>query len=122
MPARIEGYITIEASDYDDQLEIHADANDIYEIMECNSIGIEEVMECFDYQKPEIGLDDIQLYLNTVADHDDLAEVVSWCIKRFTSDFSATFNQMVDNRRDADQAKAEIKVLTATPVSDERRI
>ena len=119
MPARIEGYLTIDAGDYSDDLEIIADADDIYEIMEANQIHIDEVMELYE-AKTEIGLADIQLYLNTVADHDDLAEVVGWCISRVKSDFSNTFNQMVDSRRDADQAKAEIKVLTATPVSERR--
>ena len=36
MPARLEGYITVDVSDYADEIEIHADADDIAEIMDAN--------------------------------------------------------------------------------------
>ena len=110
MPARIEGYITIDVSDYADELEIHADADDIADIMDANHIDIEEMMDHFDI-KPEIMLTDIKRYIEDVCDHQDLIKIVNCCMSRFTSDYNATFSQMVDNRREADQAKAELKVV-----------
>ena len=37
------------------------------------------------------------------------------------SDYNSTFSQMVENRREADQAKAENKVLTGGPSVSEIR-
>ncbi len=121
MPARFEGYITIDASDYADEIEIHADADDIAEIMDANNIDIDDMMEYLDIQHAT-SLNDVECYIKDVCDHDDLVRVVNVCMNRFLVDYNATFNQMVENRRDADQAKAEIKVLTATPVSEVRSI
>lgn len=114
MPARIDGYITVDVSDYADELEINADTDDIAEIMDANNIDMNDMMEYFDI-KPEILLKDIERYIQDVCDHDDLSRIVNCCMNRFMVDYSATFNQMVENRREADQAKAENKVLTGGP-------
>jgi hypothetical protein len=120
MPARIEGYISIDVSEFADELEIHADADDIAEIMDANNIDMDEMMEYFDIT-PEIMLTDIKRYIEDVCDHQDLIKIVNCCMSRFTSDYNATFNQMVDNKREADQAKAEIKVMTGGPHVSEIR-
>ena len=122
MPARIEGYITIDASDYTDELEIHADAYDIAQIMDYNEVSIESLMQEFDIkQQAEITLEDVDRYIQEEADHEDIAGIVSVCIKRLTSDYSITFNQMVESRRALDQARAEAKVLTGGPHVSEIR-
>ena len=120
MPARIDGYITVDVSDYADELEINADTDDIAEIMDANNIDMNDMMEYFDI-KPEILLADINRYIEDVCDHDDLVKIVNWCMRRFTGDYSATFTEMVNNRREADQAKAELKVLTGGPNVSEIR-
>ena len=120
MPARIEGYISIDVSDFADELEIHADADDIAEIMDANNIDMDEMMEYFDIT-PEIALIDIKRYIEDVCDHNDLVKIVNCCLARFTSDYNATFSQMVENRDQADKAKAELKVLTGGPNVSEIR-
>ena len=120
MPAIFGGYITVDVSDYQDEIEIHADADDIAEIMDANNIDMDEMMEYFDI-KPEIMLVDIKRYIEDVCDHEDLVKIVNCCMTRFTSDYNATFTQMVENRREADQAKAENKVLTGGPNVSEIR-
>ena len=45
MPARIEGYITVDVADCSDELEINCDAEDIVELMDQNCISIEEMMD-----------------------------------------------------------------------------
>ena len=120
MPARIDGYISIDVSDYADELEINADADDIAEIMDANNIDMDDMMEYFDI-KPEIMLTDIKRYIEDVCDHQDLIKIVNCCMSRFTSDYNATFNQMVENRREADQAKAEVKVMQGGPHVSEIR-
>ena len=120
MPARIDGYIQIDVSDYADEIEIHADADDIAEIMDANNIDMDEMMEYFDI-KPEIMLTDIKRYIEDVCDHQDLIKIVNCCMSRFTSDYNSTFNQMVENRREADQAKAEVKVMQGGPHVSEIR-
>ena len=117
---RVEGYITIDVSDYYDEIEIHADADDIAEIMDANNIDMDEMMEHFDI-KPEIMLVDIKRYIEDVCDHQDLIKIVNCCLTRFTTDYDSTFSQMVENRREADQAKAENKVLTGGPNVSEIR-
>ncbi len=122
MPARVDGYITIDVADYADELEINADADDIAEIMDANSVTIEEVMEYFDVKpRDETALEDVDRYIQEVADHEDIAGIVSVCIKRLTNDFDITFNQMVENSRALDQARAEAKVLTGGPHVSEIR-
>lgn len=110
MPARIEGYITIDASDYLDELEICADPDDIAQIMDSNNLDMDDMMDYFDIKK-EVLLTDVTQYIREVCDHDDLIKVINVCLNRFKDDFSNTFVQMVENRREADQAKSEIKVL-----------
>ena len=108
MPARVNGYISVDVSDYWDELEIHADADDIAEIMDANNVDMDDMMEHYGI-KPDILLVDVKRYIEEVCDHSDLVKIVNCCLSRFTSDYNATFNQMVDNKRLADQAKAELK-------------
>ena len=117
MPARIEGYITVDVSDYADEIEIHADADDIADIMDANNIDIDEMMEYLDVQHAT-SLNDVERYITDVCDHDAVIKVVNVCMKRFLVDYQTTFSQMVENARDADQAKAKIELLTTTPASE----
>lgn len=112
MPARVEGYITVEVdvSDYGDDISIIADPDDVAEIMDSNNLDMDDMMDYFDIKK-EVLLTDVTQYIREVCDHDDLIKVINVCLNRFKDDFSNTFVQMVENRREADQAKSEIKVL-----------
>jgi hypothetical protein len=122
MPARIEGYITIDASDYQDEIEIHADADDIAEIMDANNIDMDDMMEYFDVKpQGETALEDVDRYIQEVADHEDIVGIINVCIKRITTDYSLVFNDMVSYRKDLDQARAEAKVLTGGPHVSEIR-
>jgi hypothetical protein len=120
MPARIEGYITVDVSDYAVELEIHADPDDIAEIMDANNIDMDDMMEYFDVSK-EVRVSDIENAITDGCDHDDLSRIVNACMNRLMADYNFTFNQMVENRREADQAKAEAKVLTGGPHVSEIR-
>ena len=42
-------------------------------------------------------------------------------MNRLMADYNATFNEMVENRREADQAKAEVKVMQGGPHVSEIR-
>jgi glycine/serine hydroxymethyltransferase len=119
MPARLEGYITIDASDYQDEIEIHADADDIAQIMDDNNIDMDEMMEYFDV-KPDITLSSISHYIQDCM-HDDLIRIVNACMNRLMADYNLTFNKLVESRREADQFKAEGKVLTGGPHVSEVR-
>ena len=111
MPARVEGYISVDVSDYSDELEIFADADDIAELMEFNNIDIQEMIDHFDHNQ-DVDMSAVENYITDVCDHDDLVVIINMCLTRFKSDYSSTFSQMVENRDQADQAKAELKVLT----------
>jgi hypothetical protein len=122
MPARVEGYITVDVSDYCDELEIHADPDDIAEIMDANNIDMDDMMEYFDVKpKGETSSEDVDRYIQEVADHEDIAGIINVCIKRIATDYSLVFNDMVAYRRDLDQARAEAKVLTGGPHVSEIR-
>ena len=122
MPARLEGYITIDASDWQDEIEIHADADDIAQIMDDNSIDMDEMMEYFDVKpKGETLSEDVDRYIQEVANHDNITRIINVCIKRIAADYSIVFNDLRAYRRDLDQAKAEAKVLTGGPHVSEVR-
>ena len=120
MPARLEGYLTVDVSDYQDEIEIHADADDIAEIMENNNVPIEEMIEYFDHIQ-DVNLATVENYITDVCDHDDLMKIVNCCLERFRADYRATFNQMCDNQSKYEQAVAENKVLTGGPNVSEIR-
>jgi hypothetical protein len=122
MPARLEGYITIDVSDWQDEIEIHADADDIAQIMDDNNIDMDEMMEYFDVKpKGETLSEDVDRYIQEVADHDNITRIINVCIKRIAADYSIVFNDLRAYRRDLDQAKAEAKVLTGGPHVSEIR-
>jgi hypothetical protein len=122
MPARLEGYITIDVSDWQDEIEIHADADDIAQIMDDNNIDMDEMMEYFDVKpKGETLSEDVDRYIQEVADHDNITRIINVCIKRIAADYSIVFNDLRAYRRDLDQAKAEAKVLTGGPHVSEVR-
>ena len=122
MPARLEGYITIDVSDWQDEIEIHADADDIAEIMDANNIDMDEMMEYFDVKpKGETLSEDVDRYIQEVANHDNITRIINVCIKRIAADYSIVFNDLRAYRRDLDQAKAEAKVLTGGPHVSEVR-
>jgi len=87
MPARIEGYITVDVADCSDELEINCDAEDIVELMDQNCISIEEMMDLFDVKKADDNeIKDVYLFLES-ADAEALSAVASKCIDLIHSEY-----------------------------------
>jgi hypothetical protein len=120
MPARIEGYITVDAADYADDLEIHADADDIAEIMDANNIDMDDMMEYFDVSK-EVRVSDIEDAIKDGCDTDDLIRIVNCCMTRLVNDYKQVFKNMCDKEDQIQQKIAEAKVLTGGPHVSEVR-
>ena len=45
MSVRVEGVIQVDVSDYSDELQLYADCDDIFELMEFNNITAEEMID-----------------------------------------------------------------------------
>ena len=59
MSVRVEGEITIDVSDYSDELRLYADCDDIFELMEFNHITADEMIDFL--KDGEYGLDEDQV-------------------------------------------------------------
>ena len=87
MPARIEGYITVDVADCSDDLESNCDADDISELMDQNCISIEEMMDLFDVKKAgDNELEDVYQFLE-LADVQIVSAVASKCIDLMHSEY-----------------------------------
>ena len=121
MSTTIKGYITFDVEDHDDgELEIHADADGIAEIMDANNIDIDDMIEYFDHIQ-DVNLATVENYITDTCDHDQISRIVNVCMNRLMADYTATLQQVLDLKREADQAKAELKVLTGGPNVSEIR-
>ena len=59
MSVRIEGTIAVDVSDYSDELQLYADCDDIFELMEYNNITADEMIDFL--KDGEHGLDEEQV-------------------------------------------------------------
>jgi hypothetical protein len=67
---RVEGYITVDAADYSDDLAIVADADEIIEIMDANNLSIEDLIDACGYEpeKKPVEMVDVVHYFTETSD------------------------------------------------------
>ena len=98
--ARIDGEITIDLSDYAEDIVIYADEDEIEEIMDGNNISIEDMMTHFDISpKRETAKEDVNRYI-TDADYEEVVSIINACLNRLTSDYSDAVSNMAEIRRE----------------------
>lgn len=121
MSPRIGGQITIDVYDYNDELEIHADCEDIVEIMDFNQITAGEMIDYLRENKYPIGIDDVFIWLEG-CDATEIIAVAKKCISMIKSVYTEAENGRVEYRDklvDANsrmlKMEAEQKVITGGP-------
>ena len=97
MSYRIEGFMTIDASDYVHGIEVHTDAAGIIELMDYNNIPDNDVLELMSV---ETGVDMHQIlkFIAEDADHSDLYQITVAAFESIHSDYKH-LNQQFDAQR-----------------------
>ena len=129
MSVRVEGVIQVDISDYNDELELYADCEDIFELMEFNNITAGEMIDYLRDGEYRLDIDEIYNWLETV-DVRDLSIVAKKCIDLMRSEYTDAeegrlaylkrANQLEQwhsesQSNQANQLEAEQKVLTGGP-------
>ena len=129
MSVRVEGVIQVDISDYNDELQLYADCEDIFELMEFNNITAGEMIDYLRDGEYRLDIDEIYNWLETV-DIRDLSAVAKKCIDLMRSEYTDAeegrlaylkrANQLEQwhsesQSNQANQLEAEQKVLTGGP-------
>ena len=83
---QIGGCITIDISDWSDDLTISADPEDIVDIMLHNDICIHDLLEHFDVPI-NVDMNSVIGFIATDASLNDLEEIVTLTVRRMRSDY-----------------------------------
>lgn len=132
MSVRVTGTIYVDVEDYQDDIEIHADVDDIYDLMMENGISSEDMIDFLKDGESSASQDDVIKYIDEVADHDDLSQIHAalFCrmrddYKTLSADRSRIQNEMATERANAQSTKTAaiqaIKVINeelGSPVTD----
>jgi Fe2+ transport system protein B len=124
MSARIEGQISIDVYDYNDDLQIIADCEDIVEIMEGNSITAGEMIDYLRDGAYSIDIDEVYQWLE-VANVPTLCAVSKKCTDLLRHEYTEAeegrqaymkrANQLEQWHSESEQKLAEQKVTTGGP-------
>ena len=97
MTYQVKGYMTIDASDYVHDIEVHTDAQGIIDLMEHNDIADNDVLELMSV---ETGVDMHQIlkFIAEDADHSDLYQITMAAFESIQSDYKH-LNQQLDAQR-----------------------
>lgn len=135
MSVRVTGTIYVDVEDYQDEIEIHADMDDIYDLMMENGITSEDMIDFLKDGGSSPSQDDVLKYIEDVADHDDLSQIHAalFCrmrddYKTLSADRSRIQNEMATDRANAQSTKTAaiqaIKVINeelGSPVTDKAK-
>lgn len=114
MSARVDGQISIDVYDYNDDLQIIADCEDIVEIMEGNNISIQEMIDYLREGEDAIDIDQVRQWLE-MADVTTLCAVSKKCIDLLKHEYTEAELGRVAYVKKANQLEAEQKVMTGGP-------
>jgi len=110
MSARLEGLIQVDVSDYQDEIAIHADCEDIHNIMEDNNITAGEMMDYLRDGEYALDIDEIYQWLEQ-ANVPTLCAVSKKCIDLLRHEYT----EAEEGRVAYSKIVAEHKVLTGGP-------
>ena len=92
MSYRVEGFVTVDVSEYDTDVEVHTDVRGILELMEHNDISTDEVLNALSVSD---GLDmgDVLKFVSEDADHSQLYHIVMASFERIQQDYTNVHQQ-----------------------------
>lgn len=121
MSAMFEGVINVDVSDYSDEITIHADCDDIVEIMEENNISAGEMIDYLREGEYPLDIDQVYQWLEA-SNVPTLCAVSKKCIDLLRYEYTQAEDGRVEYRdklvaAEADMLKleAERKVITGGP-------
>ena len=97
MSYTVEGYVTVDVSDYDSDVEVHTDAAGIIDLMEHNDISKDEVLNMLD-RSDGLVMDDVLKFIAEDADHSQLYQIVMASFERIQADY-INVHQQFDAQR-----------------------
>ena len=110
MSVRVEGEITIDVSDYSDELRLYADCDDIFELMEYNNITADEMIDFL--RDGEYPLDIHQVYdWIDQQDINTLCAVSKACIDKLRHEYTEAEEGRLAYQKKASQLESEQNVL-----------
>lgn len=97
MSYKVEGYITVDASDYVHDIEVHTDAQGIIDLMEHNDIADNDVLELMSVEAG-VDLDQVLKFITEDADHSTLYQIAIASFERIQADYK-NIQQQFDAQR-----------------------
>lgn len=97
MSYKVEGYITVDASDYVHDIEVQTDAQGIIELMDHNNIPDNDVLELMGVEAG-VDMDQILKFIAEDADHSDLYQITMAAFERIQADYK-NIHQQFDAQR-----------------------
>jgi len=106
MSVRIEGEITIDVSDYSDELQLYADCEDIFELMEYNNITAGEMIDYLRDGEYPLDIDQIYLWLEG-SNVSILSAVAKKCVDLLKHEYIEAEEGRMAHLRRANQLESE---------------
>ena len=113
MSALVTGTIYVDVEDYQDEIEIHADMEDIHDLMMENNISSADMIEFLSNGESSASQDDVIKYIEEDADHDDLSQIHAALFCRMRDDYKTVSadrtriqNELATDRANAQSTKA----------------
>lgn len=114
MSAVIEGVISLDVRDYSDEISIHADCEDIAEIMEDNNITAGEMIDYLRDLEYPIDIDQVYEWLEQV-NVITLSAVSKKCIDLMREEYTQAEDGRLAYQKMVNQLEGEQKVITGGP-------
>ena len=109
MSALVTGTIYVDVEDYQDEIEIHADMEDIHDLMMENNISSADMIEFLSNGESSASQDDVIKYIEEDADHDDLSQIHAALFCRMRDDYKTVSadRTRIQNELATDRANAQ---------------
>jgi len=121
MSVRVEGVIQVDISDYNDELELYADCEDIFELMEFNNITAGEMIDYLRDGEYRLDVSEVYDWLE-LSDVTVISAVSKKCIDLLKHEYTEAEEgrmhireKLLEANRELNQLKAEQKVMTGGP-------
>jgi len=110
MGVRVEGCITVDVSDYSDDIQFYADCEDIFELMENNNITAGEMIEFLREEEYPLDIHQIYDWLDQ-QDINTICAVSKTCIDKLRHEYNEAEEGRLVYRKKVKELESEENVL-----------
>ena len=114
MSVRVEGVIQIDVSDYNDELELYADCDDIFELMQSNQITAGEMIEFLKDGEYPLDIEQVFDWLE-LSDIQTLVSISKKCIDLLRDEYTEAENGRIEYRDKYVTTNADLMKLIDKP-------